>query len=151
MKIMAKSLLIMSVNPYIMILELCKVGRLNSRRWVIHRILVIPKNDSNKGWPGHSIFKCTCKSNVRVYSINIDGKVFENIVLQEMVDKIKLLRVGYRCFKSSRDTLLEIPLNCIFLLTIKNWLQYASSLLDIVTSGCMQCDRLLSFNWFFYN
>ena len=48
------------------------------------------KNDSNKGWPGHSIFKCTCKSNVRAYSISIDGKVFENIVSKEMVDKIKL-------------------------------------------------------------
>ena len=53
---------------------LCKAGTLNWRRW----LLSDPSNT----------FKCTCKSNVKVYSINIDGKVFENIVSQEMVERL---------------------------------------------------------------
>ncbi|KAG6527173.1 hypothetical protein ZIOFF_009267 [Zingiber officinale] len=62
---------------------------------VIQKVLVAPKQDENRPWLRHNIFRTRCKSHGKVCSLVIDGGSFENFVSQEMVDKLKLITIPH--------------------------------------------------------
>ncbi|KAG6527854.1 hypothetical protein ZIOFF_009988 [Zingiber officinale] len=57
---------------------------------VIQKVLAAPKQDENRPWLRHNIFRTRCKSHGKVCSLVIDGGSFENFISQEMVGKLKL-------------------------------------------------------------
>ncbi|KAM1763574.1 hypothetical protein EV2_002937 [Malus domestica] len=57
---------------------------------VIHQVFSTPKSKSNEDWLRSSIFKTRCKSHGKVCTLVIDGGSCENIVSQDMIDKLKL-------------------------------------------------------------
>eukprot|EP00268_Persea_americana_P065958 TRINITY_DN8890_c0_g2_i2.p3 TRINITY_DN8890_c0_g2~~TRINITY_DN8890_c0_g2_i2.p3 ORF type:complete len:362 (-),score=78.59 TRINITY_DN8890_c0_g2_i2:4238-5323(-) len=57
---------------------------------VIQRALTTQKFEDDEEWLRSNIFKTRCKSHGKACSIEIDGWSCENIVSQEMVDKLKL-------------------------------------------------------------
>ncbi|KAG6503395.1 hypothetical protein ZIOFF_035708 [Zingiber officinale] len=62
---------------------------------VIQKVLAAPKQDENRPWLRHNIFRTRCKSHGKVCSLVIDGGSFENFVSQEMVDKLKLTTIPH--------------------------------------------------------
>ncbi|XP_059632678.1 uncharacterized protein LOC132275240 [Cornus florida] len=61
-----------------------------SKSLVIQRALATPRVESNEHWLRSNIFKTRCKSQGKVCKIVIDGESCENIISQEMVNKLKL-------------------------------------------------------------
>ena len=57
---------------------------------VMKRTLLAPKKDNNEEWLRSNIFHSTCNIGGRVCYLVIDGGSYENVVSQEVVDKLGL-------------------------------------------------------------
>lgn len=84
---------------------------------VIHRVLTTPKADLKEDWPRSSIFKTRCKSHDKVCTIVIDGGSCENIVAQDMVDKLQLQTEPhprpYRIAWFNKDSEVKVSKRCL--------------------------------------
>lgn len=67
---------------------------------MIQRALATPKVESNEDWLCSNIFKTM--SNGKVSTIVIDGGGYNNIVSQEMVNKLKLPKALSDCMVQER-------------------------------------------------